>query len=784
MAAYFQCFWGLFLSRSIYFVQSTSAPQVYIVYLGLNHISDPGLTFRYHLQLLSTVFTCEKDAERSILYSYKYGLSGFSAMLNPTQAATLANMQEVVSVFRSQSSQSHTTRSWDFLDLTLDNSEVTPLQLIYGEDIIVGVFDTGVWPESESFEEDPSIGPIPSTWKGECVEGERFDPATACSNKLIGARYYLKGFEQEYGPLNTTENFEYQSPRDFVGHGTHTASTAVGSVVEDASFFDLGKGTARGGAPRARLAVYKVCWNIEYYGRCSEADIMAAFDDALHDGVHIISASFGPIPPLAPFFKDSSSIGSFHAMQLGVTVVFSAGNYDVSPEPYLVGNVEPWSICVAASSVDRIFPTKIIIGDNLYTGESLITTQIKAKLADASTYFYNGICKIDYIKPSKSGAGRIVLCFSTIGPTLSLEAATAAKAVNATGLIFVEPMSRQLPDIDVVPTVLVNLEEGTKIKYFLAESPRLPKVQIEPSKTVIGKAPAPTIAYFSSRGPSSITPDILKPDISAPGVNILAAWPPETPPSSSSSDGRSVRWNFQSGTSMACPHVAGVAALIKSAHPNWSPAAIRSALMTTANTLDTTMDSILAGGSMKVADNFDMGAGNLDPTKAVDPGLVYDIKSTDYIIFLCNMGFTREKINKIISLPSPDPVETSCKHLVAKTNAILNYPSITISNLKSTITMKRTVRNVGRNKNVIYFVSIIEPCGVEVVIWPKILIFSWFKQENSYYLTLKPIKKSQGRYDFGEIVWSDGFHYVRSPLSVRINNTSGSGSGSGSDGSN
>lgn len=136
--------------------------------------------------------------------------------------------------------------------------------------------------------------------------------------------------------------------------------------MEDASFFGLGEGRARGGAPRARLAVYKVCWNVEDNGRCSEADILAAFDEALRDGVHIISASFGPIPPLRPLFLESASIGSFHAMQLGVTVVFSAGNYDVSPEPSLVANVEPWSICVAASSLDRTFPTKLFIGDNIY----------------------------------------------------------------------------------------------------------------------------------------------------------------------------------------------------------------------------------------------------------------------------------------------------------------------------------------------------------------------------------------------------------------------------------
>lgn len=172
---------------------------------------------------------------------------------------------------------------------------------------------------------------------------------------------------------------------------------------------------------------------------------------------------------------------------------------------------------------------------------------------------------------------------------------------------------------------------------------------------------------------------------------------------------------------------------------------------------------------MEVADPFDMGAGHIDPSKAIDPGLVYDMKPTDYIVFLCNMGFTQEHINKII-LPSPE-AETSCKHLVTRSNANLNYPSITASNLKSTTTIKRTVRNVSRNKNVIYFASVIEPCGVEVVIWPRILIFSWLKQENSYYVTLTPKKESHGRYDFGEIVWSDGFHYVRSPLVVLVNNT-------------
>lgn len=203
------------------------------------------------------------------------------------------------------------------------------------------------------------LGPIPSTWKGTCVKGEFFDPKKACNRKLIGARYYVKGFEALYGPLDS----DYRSPRDRLGHGTHTASTAVGSAHKNASFFGLGRGTARGGAPKARLAVYKVCWNKDLMSRCTEADILAAYDDAICDGVHVISASLGMSPPLLPFFSSSSDIGSFHAVQRGVSVIFSAGND--GPDPSTVQNVVPWATCVAGSTIDRTFPTRILLGNNI-----------------------------------------------------------------------------------------------------------------------------------------------------------------------------------------------------------------------------------------------------------------------------------------------------------------------------------------------------------------------------------------------------------------------------------
>ncbi|KAE8674989.1 L-ascorbate oxidase-like protein [Hibiscus syriacus] len=738
---------------------------VYIVYLGINQFHDPILTSEFHIQVLSDVFSSEDDARKSILYSYCNSFSGFSAKLSSSQATTLARMDKVVSVFRSKTLRLHTTRSWDFLGLTLDETQVIPMQFTYGHDIVVGIFDTGIWPESESFQEKPGVKPIPSSWKGVCVRGEEFEPAIACNRKLIGARYYLKGFEREYGPLNMSGNTEYRSARDFLGHGTHTASTAAGSIVKNASFFGIAQGTARGGAPRARVAVYKVCWGMNLDGICTEADILAAFDDALHDKVNVISASFGVTPPLSPFFASSADIGSFHAMQLGITVVFSAGND--GPEPSLVQNVAPWSLCVAASTIDRRFPTEIVLDRNFsITGQSIISKEIKGKLVNAISYFYDGLCSSGNWK-QRVASGRIILCFYT--PGLVYEIAQAAvKRANGLGLIFAEPFTKPIADVDdIIPTLHIDILQGTIIKNYLAESPKLPVVQISPSKTVIGKSPAPTVVYFSSRGPSTISPDILK-------VRMALTFDSSSMASTNSSnlqpfDNRSVRWNFQSGTSMSCPHVSGVVALLKSVHPEWSPAAIRSAIMTTANTRDTTDDSILSGGSTAGSTPFEMGAGQVNPLKALDPGLIYDMNTSDYIPFLCNMGYTEQRINMIV-LPSPG-VDTSCRN-VHETNANLNYPSISIPNLQSPITIKRTVRIVGGRKTAVYFgVVAKEPDGVEVMIWPRVLIFSHSKWEISYYITLKPMKKSEGRYDFGEIVWSDGFHYVRSPVVVLVNNS-------------
>ncbi|KAL0418061.1 UNVERIFIED_CONTAM: Subtilisin-like protease SBT3.18 [Sesamum radiatum] len=744
----------------------------------------------------------EEEAKQAMIYSYKHVLSGFAATLNESQATILANTKGVISVFESKTLQLHTTRSWDFMGLNLDQHKGFPLQLAYGDDIIVGLFDSGVWPESASFREEPGMGPVPKHWKGKCVPGEEFDPKKVCNRKLIGAKYYLTGYERRFGKINRTRTREYVSARDVLGHGTHTASTAIGSRAKDVSYSGLARGSARGGAPRARLAVYKVCWNSNFGGTCTEEDTLAAFDEALHDGVHVISASFGKGPPLRQFFASSSDIGSFHAMQLEVSVVFSAGNN--GPDPSLVGNVNPWSICVAASTVDRSFPSKILLEDGsffvviffvlvseskreysytvsqnegnmlmkllvmvrfvkilgLRRGEGLITNHICGNLSRARNHFFGGICSTSNWK-NVSASGNILLCFSTDGPVSSIEAEFAARKAKAAAVIFVEPLTRPVAAVGVFPIIRIDIIQGMKLLLL----PNPTKVQILPSKTAFKRSPAPMVADFSSRGPSSISPDFLKPDINAPGVNILAAWPPNIPPSMFPDDERQVHWNFQSGTSMSCPHVSGIVALLKSAHPNWSPAAIRSALMTTAYTKDINGDDMSVEATTKPSDPFDVGAGHINPVQAFDPGLVYDMTTPDYILFLCNIGYSEEQIQAIVSCPS-----TTCPDRT-EPNWNINYPSITVSSLTCTTTIKRTVRNVGHMKTAMYFASIVSPNGVEVVVWPRILMFTPLKEEMTYFVTLKPLKMSEGRYDFGWITWSDGFHQVRSPLVVQVNTT-------------
>ncbi|XAR70117.1 Tripeptidyl-peptidase II [Bertholletia excelsa] len=746
------------LYTSVTFAKAKS--NVHIVYMGEKLYKNPAAVRKLHHRMLSTLLGSDQAARSSLLYSYKHGFSGFAAKLTKSEAEKIAEFPGVIQVFPNRIHKLHTTRSWDFLGLNPNSPNNVLTKSNMGDGTIIGVIDSGVWPESESFNDD-GMAPVPSHWKGICQNGESFNSSN-CNKKLIGARWFIKGLRYEIMiPMNGTNNTEFLSPRDRVGHGTHTASTAAGRFVEKASYKGLTLGVARGGAPLARLAIYKACWGFDS-GGCSDADILKAFDKAIDDGVDILSVSIGIEIPLYSYVdkRDSIGIGSFHATRKGIPVVASGGNN--GPFSQTIVNTAPWLITVAATTIDRTFPTLITLGNNLtIMGQSLDIG--KQSLGFTGLVYSERIAldsADDSAKDCRPGslsatlaAGKVVLCFSRTYGQNVLSALRGVVKAGGVGLIYAQFRDNQLDPCDVIPCIRVDYEVGTKILSYIRKA-RYPTVKLTPPRANIGDTASPRVAYFSSRGPSTVTPAILKPDIAAPGVNILAAVPPVREEHSSG-------FGMLSGTSMACPHVTGIVALIKSAHPYWSPAVIRSALVTTASQKGTDgMDMTEVGPTPKFADHLDIGGGQVNPNRAVDPGLVYNISTEDYIQFLCAMDYGDPSVSKLTR------TRTRCAR---NTRFIqnLNLPSITIPNLKKKATVSRVLTNVGDVVSV-YKAQIEAPNGVGMVVKPKILYFNATTPVHPFEVTFFSNQNMHGDYRFGSLIWTDGKHFVRSPISVRL----------------
>ncbi|XP_066315181.1 subtilisin-like protease SBT3.5 [Miscanthus floridulus] len=655
-------------------------------------------------------------------HNYKHGFSGFAAMLTEDQAEQLAEFPEVISVNLAEACTATTTRSWDFLGLNYQMPSELLRKSNQGEDIIIGVIDTGIWPESRSFS-DEGYGPVPSRWKGKCEVGQGWNSSN-CNRKIIGARFYSAGIDE--GTLKA----EYLSARDANGHGTHTASTAAGSVVEATSFHGLAAGAARGGAPRARIAVYKSLWGQDTFA--TSAGVLAAIDDAIHDGVDVLSLSLAhPV---------ENSFGALHAVQKGITVVYAAGND--GPSPQTVENTAPWVITVAASKTDRSFPTVITLGNKQQiTGQSLYY-QGKNSSRSSFTSLANGDqCTQDDLNGTDI-KGKIVICTSSNSPTTNgpheYFSVALQNIVNGggTGLIFVQYTTDILQDLGDFPCVLVDIDTGKKIKKYI-DSASPPVAKIEPARTSIGALLAPKVASFSSRGPSPDYADIIKPDIAAPGANILAA------------TGNS--YKIMSGTSMATPHVAGIIALLKALHPNWSPAALKSAIITTASVTDEDRMPILAEGlPRKIADPFDYGGGHINPNRAADPGLIYDINPKDYNYFFdCTIK-----------------TSVSC-NATSTPGYLLNLPSISAPDLRYPVTLWRTVTNVGE-VNAVYHVAIENPAGIKIEVEPSVLVFNAANKVHTFQVKLSPLWRLQGDYTFGSLTWYNNQNKVRIPIAARI----------------
>jgi subtilisin family serine protease len=586
----------------------------------------------------------------SLIYQYRVAFSGFAADLTAKQVAALRSAPEVAHVFRDEKKQIQSVDPDDpsSVDAALGGpTGDSPAYLGLpkglwaqlggpnhaGENIIVGDIDTGITPQSPSFADhaagnyvgDDYTAP-PARFKGTCDTGG--DPGFHCNNKLIGARFYIGGF----GADNVAAG-SFLSPRDDDGHGSNTSSIAAGNFGVNPSIQgnDLGVDLISGMAPRARIAEYKACWvGGDVPDGCDGADTVAAINQAVKDGVDVINYSIGGTTSNV---LDADEYAFFNASNAGVFVANSAGNGGPGAGTVGTPTTVPWLTSVAAENPAKTYTATAHITPSSgapfdITGASVTAAlSTPAQVVDAANSAAAGadpadaeLCMPDTLDPAKVG-GKVVLCLRGVNDRI--EKSQVVKAAGGVGMILYNPSDAQDTDTDIhwVPSVHVNKTDGLKVKQAIAAGTTT--ATISAGHATLGTPKV--LAAFSSRGPQSAVPDLPKPDVTAPGVNIVGSGSPD-PAVHDFPHGE--LFLSQSGTSQASPHVAGSAALLKQAHPDWTPAEIKSALMLTANS------SVMKEDGTTAATPFDQGSGEIDPTKAAGPGLVLNEGALDYARYI------------------------------------------------------------------------------------------------------------------------------------------------------
>ncbi|WCJ26112.1 Subtilisin-like protease [Euphorbia peplus] len=721
--------------------------QTYIV-----HVSQPeGGTFsqsedleNWHRSFLPfSAASSDEQPPRRLLYSFKHIISGFSARLTEEEVNAMKRVNGFVSAHTERKLRKQTTHTPNFLGLQQRVGVWKDSNL--GKGMIIGVLDGGVLPDHPSFS-DKGMPPPPAKWKGRCDF-----TASECNNKLIGARSFNLAAKAVKGAVA-------EPPIDVDGHGTHTASTAAGNFVFGADVLGNAEGTSAGIAPYAHLAIYKVCFG-DPEDDCPESDVLAGMEAAIQDGVDVISLSLVDVS--MPFFQDNIAIGSFAAIQKGIFVSCSAGN--AGPFNSTLSNEAPWILTVGASTIDRKIVATAKLGNGAeLEGESVFQPRnFPATLLPLVYAGTNGKPDAAFCgEGALSGMdvrGKIVVCQR--GGTGRVAKGEIVKNAGGAAMIIANDQANgfsTIADTHVLPATHVSFSAGEKIKAYIS-STKKPMATILFKGTVIGDSSSPAITSFSSRGPNLASPGILKPDIVGPGVSILAAWHEPLDNNTHSK----ANFNIISGTSMSCPHLSGIAALLKSAHPYWSPAAIKSAIMTTADILNTGR-KLIVDETNKPADVFATGSGHVNPSRANDPGLIYDIQPDDYIPYLCGLGYTDTEVSTV----ARRRITCSVKPTIPEGQ--LNYPSFSVVLGPTSRKFTRTVTNVGA-ANSVYVANVVPPRGVVVIVKPTTLYFSKVNQTATYSVTLSSAGSTTSQFAQGCITWVSTKYFVRSPISVRFN---------------
>ncbi|MGO4596658.1 S8 family peptidase [Terrabacter sp. 2RAF25] len=701
----------------------------------------------------------------SRLYDYAYTYNGFAARLTGAQAKALRSTSGVLAVSKQQTYTIDTSTTPGFLGLTDKGGLWEQLggTKNAGEGIVIGDIDSGIWPESLSFSDRVDAKGVPTRaatgklafqqipgWNAKCQNGEQWNNSL-CNKKLIGAQYFNAGQGGNAG-IDRDRPWEFNSARDYNSHGTHTASTAGGNfaVPVTGKTAPLAPNGISGMAPRARISVYKALWSTQSGDTASGSgsDIVAAIDQAVADGVDVINFS---ISGTSTNFADPTEIAFLFAADAGVFVSASAGNS--GPTPSTVAHPSPWITTVAAGTHPRASLGDLTLGNGtVMTGASTATKDVSGALVRARDVARSGVpvataaqCHssetgtgaLNDLDPAKV-AGKIVVCER--GDNARVDKSLAVQQAGGIGMVLVNvppAIGGTVADFHSVPTVHLESDKYDALNAYVVGAGSTAKASIH--GYVDSSQPAPFTASFSSRGPMLAgSGDVLKPDVIAPGQDILAAVSPSTGGDS---------FNLESGTSMSAPHVAGVAALLKQQHPSWSPMAIKSALMTSAYDV---LDNVTTATKI-----FRQGAGHIRPNSAADPGLVYDNGFNDWLAFLCGSS------NAVGS--------ATCDALTKagfKTDpSDFNVASIAIGDLAGTQTVTRTVTNVGTTAAT-YKPTVTGLDGVTATVSPATLSLPP-GAKGTFTVKFTRTTAAIGSYTGGFLTWSDGTHAVRSPLVVR-----------------